>query len=226
MAGEVNEMSERTTTTPATGASAKGATKARASRTAAGTDTGPIVVPAEAAAEPSAKPTPPAPATPPAPVTPPAPSTEQAPAVEGTQVMDVPAPPDPGPNATAPVTARPRPRGPRRGPLTRMGPWAPVAGGLLGLLAGLVAVLVLAPSAETFDHRLALALLVVGLGMLGAAGTLLADEVRMVRQGAREAVVRPAWVEATVPLLSGLTPARLLLVMSAFVLFLAAFVTR
>jgi hypothetical protein len=53
---------------------------------------------------------------------------------------------------------------------------------------------------------------------------LLADEVRMVRQGAREAAVRPAWVEATVPLLSGLTPARLLLVLSAFVLFLSAYV--
>jgi hypothetical protein len=210
-------MSERTTTTPAGGATAKGATKARASRTAAKTDTGPIVVPPEAAA---AEPAAPA-ATPAA-----TPATTPTPAVDGTQVMEVPAPPDAGPNATAPVTVRPRPRGPRQGPLTRMGPWAPVAGGLLGLIAGLVAVLVLAPSAETFDHRLALVLLVVGLGMLGAAGTLLADEVRMVRQGAREAVVRPAWVEATVPLLSGLTPARLLLVMSAFVLFLAAFVTR
>ena len=130
------------------------------------------------------------------------------------------------PDATAPVTVRPRVRGTRRGPLTRMGPWAPVAGGVLGLLAGLVAVLLLAESADSFDDRLALVLLVVGLGMLGTAGTLLADEVRMVRQGTREAAVRPAWVEATVPLLSGLTPARLLLVMSAFVLFLAAFVTR
>lgn len=208
-------MSERTastpetrpTTTPANGASAKGAPKARGSRTAAATDTGPIVVPPAATAEP-------APATPP------------APAAEGTQVMEAPPRADAEPTATAPVTVRPRPRGPRRGPLTRMGPWAPVAGGLLGLLAGLVAVLVLAPAAETFDHRLALVLLVVGLGMLGAAGTLLADEVRMVRQGAREAAVRPAWVEATVPLLSGLTPPRLLLVMSAFVLFLAAYVTR
>ncbi len=218
-------MSERTTTTPAGGASAKGATKARASRPAAGTDTGPIVVPAEAAAaEPKGPATSKATAAPDTKATPQAPATP--PAADGTQVMEVPAPPDPGPNATAPVTVRPRPRGPRRGPLTRMGPWAPVAGGLLGLIAGLVAVLVLAPSAETFDHRLALVLLVVGLGMLGAAGTLLADEVRMVRQGAREAVVRPAWVEATVPLLSGLTPARLLLVMSAFVLFLAAFVTQ
>jgi hypothetical protein len=212
--GEVNEMSERTTTTtPANGTSAKGATKARAPRKAAGTDTGPIVVPApEATAAPG-------------PATTPAPGPATTPAPDATQVMDTPAP-DPVPGATAPVTVRPRPRGPRRGPLTRMGPWAPVAGGLLGVLAGLVAVLVLAPAVQTFDHRLALVLLVVGLGMLGAAGTLLADEVRMVRQGAREAAVRPAWVEATVPLLSGLTPPRLLLVMSAFVLFLAAYVTR
>jgi hypothetical protein len=38
--------------------------------------------------------------------------------------------------------------------------------------------------------------------------------------------VRPAWVEATAGLLNGLTPARLLLAASAFVLFLAAFVSR
>ncbi len=203
-------MTERTTTpttTPTTPASATGATRAGASRVAKGTDTGPIVIAPEAAAE-AARTAPPA-----------------APA-DATAVLDATAAPDAAPNATAPVTGRPRVRGPRRGPLTRMGPWAPVAGGLLGLLGGLVAVLLLAESADTFDDRLALVLLVVGLGMLGTAGTLLADEVHMVRQGTREAAVRPAWVEATVPLLSGLTPARLLLVMSAFVLFLAAFVTR
>jgi hypothetical protein len=199
---------------------AKGATKARAARTAAKTDTGPITV---AAAETAAEPGSPAPA----PASPP----------ESTQVMDVPpaapsadgAGPSAGaasPHATAPVTVRPRPRGPRRGPLTRMGPWAPVAGGMLGLLAGVVAVLFLAGEADAFAERLALVLLVVGLGILGAAGTLLADEVRMVRQGAREAAVRPAWVEATAPLLSGLTPGRLLLVLSAFVLFLSAYVIR
>lgn len=127
---------------------------------------------------------------------------------------------------TAPVTVRPAPRMPRRGPLTVMGPWAPVAGGAFGLLLGLVAVLVLAGSAETFGQRLALVLTVVGLGMLGTAGTLLADEVRMLRQGARDAVVRPGLVEATTGLLSGLTPARLLLIVSAFVLFLAAYVSR
>src|SRR6478672_12420128 len=126
----------------------------------------------------------------------------------------------PGMQPTAPVTVRPAPRMPRRGPLTVMGPWAPVAGGAFGLLLGLVAVLVLAGSAETFGQRLALVLTVVGLGMLGTAGTLLADEVRMLRQGARDAVVRPGLVEATTGLLSGLTPARLLLIVSAFVLFL------
>jgi hypothetical protein len=134
--------------------------------------------------------------------------------------------PVPGMQPTAPVTVRPRPRMPRRGPLTVMGPWAPVAGGLLGLLLGLVAALVLAGSAETFEDRFGLVLTVLGLGMLGTAGILLADEVRMMRQRARDAVVRPAWVEATAGLLNGLTPARLLLVMSGFVLFLAVYVSR
>ena len=143
-------------------------------------------------------------------------STEAPPAVESTPVAQ----------PTAPVTVRPAPRMPRRGPLTVMGPWAPVAGGAFGLLLGLVAVLVLAGSADTFGQRLALVLTVVGLGMLGTAGTLLADEVRMLRQGARDAVVRPGLVEATTGLLSGLTPARLLLIVSAFVLFLAAYVSR
>jgi hypothetical protein len=127
---------------------------------------------------------------------------------------------------TAPVTVRPTPRLPRRGPLTVMGPWAPVAGAGLGLVLGLVTVLLLAGSAHTFAQRLALVLTVVGLGMLGTAGTLLADEVRMIRQGARDALLRPGLVEATSNLLSGLTPARLLVIVSAFVLFLAAFVGR
>ncbi len=134
--------------------------------------------------------------------------------------------PVPGLQPTAPVTVRPRPRLPRRGPLTVMGPWAPVAGGLLGLVLGLVAALVLAGSADTFEDRFALVFLVLGLGMLGTAGILLADEVRMMRQRSRDAVVRPAWVEATADLLNGLTPARLLLLMSGFVLFLAAYVSR
>jgi hypothetical protein len=205
VAGEVNEMTESTTTPPAT----TGATKARRPRGAAKTDTGPIVVSPEAGAAPSAEPS--------------------APTPDSTQVMDVPATPPPAtaaPHATAPVTVRPKPRGARSGPLTRMGPWAPVAGGLLGLVLGAVAVLLLAGTAESFEDRLALVFTVLGLGMLGTAGVLLADEVRMMRQRARDAVVRPAWVEATAGLLNGLTPARLLLMLSGFVLFLAAFVSR
>ena len=132
----------------------------------------------------------------------------------------------PGMQPTAPVTVRPRPRMPRRGPLTVMGPWAPVAGGLFGLVLGVVAVLFLAGTADRFVERLALAFVVLGLAMLGTSGVLLADEVRMMRQRARDAVVRPALVEATAGLLNGLTPARLLLGASAFVLFLAAYVTR
>jgi hypothetical protein len=204
-------MTERTTS-PAAGT---GATKTRGPRGATKTDTGPIVVAPEAGPPSTAGETA-------------APAPAQAPP-DSTTVMDVPSAPPPGtpsPNATAPVTVRPKPRGVRRGPLTRMGPWAPVAGGLLGVVAGVVAVLLLRGAADTFAERMSLVLLVVGLGVLGAAGVLLADEVRMVRQGAREAAVRPAWVEATVPLLSGLTPARLMLVLSAFVLFLSAYVIR
>jgi hypothetical protein len=132
----------------------------------------------------------------------------------------------PGMQPTAPVTVRPRPRMPRRGPLTVMGPWAPVAGGLLGLVLGIVAVLFLSGTADEFAERLALVFVVLGLGMLGTSGVLLADEVRMMRQRARDAVVRPALVEATAGLLNGLTPARLLLAASALVLFLAAYVSR
>lgn len=127
---------------------------------------------------------------------------------------------------TTPVTVRPTPRLPRRGPLTVMGPWAPVAGGALGLLLGVITVIVLVESAHTFQERLGLVLAVVGLGMLGTAGTLLADEVRMIRQSARDAAVRPGLAEATAGLLAGLTPARLLLLVSAFVLFLATYVSR
>jgi hypothetical protein len=133
---------------------------------------------------------------------------------------------EPASHPTAPVTVRPTPRLPRRGPMTVMGPWAPVAGGVLGLLAGVVVVVLLGGVAESFEDRLALAFTVIGLGLLGTAGVLLADEVRMMRQRTRDAVVRPAWVEATAGLLNGLTPARLLLMVSGFVLFLAAFVSR
>src|SRR3954454_1701729 len=106
-----------------------------------------------------------------------APETDQAPA-----------------HPTAPVTRRPSVRARRRGPLIRMGPWAPVAGALLGAALGLVAVLLLAGTAEGFRERLALVLLVIGTGLLGAAGPLLADEVQLVRRGVREATVRPASV--------------------------------
>jgi hypothetical protein len=149
---------------------------------------------------------------------PPEPSAEPKVAADGDLV--------PGLQPTAPVTVRPRPRMPRRGPMTVMGPWAPVAGGLLGLVLGVVAVLFLAGTADQFTERLALVFLVLGLGMLGTSGILLADEVRMIRQRARDAVVRPTLVEATAGLLNGLTPARLLLGASAFVLFLAAYVSR
>jgi hypothetical protein len=132
----------------------------------------------------------------------------------------------PGMQPTAPVTVRPRPRMPRRGPLTVMGPWAPVAGGLLGLVLGVVAVLFLGGTADEFAERLSLAFVVLGLGMLGTSGVLLADEVRMMRQRARDAMIRPALVDATAGLLNGLTPARLLLGTSAFVLFLSAYVVR
>jgi hypothetical protein len=153
----------------------------------------------------------------------PGPEPAGAPATEGPTPQDEVAS---GPQPTAPVTVRPRPRMPRRGPLTVMGPWAPVAGGLLGLLLGGTAAAVLAGTAESFEDRLALAFLVLGLGMLGSAGVLLADEVRIMRQRARDAAVRPQWVEATANLLNGLTPARLLLLSSGFVLFLAAYVSR
>jgi hypothetical protein len=132
----------------------------------------------------------------------------------------------PGAQPTAPVSVRPAPRMPRRGPMTVMGPWAPVAGGLLGLLLGVVVVLLLGGSADLFEERLALAFVVLGLGLLGTSGILLGDEVGMARKRAREAAVRPQWVEATAGLLNGLTPARLLLMVSAFVLFLAAYVSR
>lgn len=151
------------------------------------------------------------------------------PAPETVQAQE-PTPPEgelpPGAQGTAPVTVRPRPRMPRRGPMTIMGPWAPVAGGVVGLLLGGVVAAVLGGVAETFDQRLALVFVVLALGMLGTAGTLLADEVQVLRQRTREATVRPQWVEATAGLVNGLTPARLLLVGSVVVLVLAAWLGR
>jgi hypothetical protein len=160
--------------------------------------------------------------TPPAP---PQPGAGPTPAREGAQPGAGPTPAPEAAQPTGPVARRPRIGARVPFPLTRMGPWAPVAGAVVGLLAGLVVVLLLAGVAEAFRERLALVFLTVGLGMLGAAGALLADEVRLVRRGAREAGIRPAWVEATANLINGLTPARLLLLASAFVLFLAAYVS-
>ncbi len=157
------------------------------------------------------------------------------PAVAPTDVAEAVAAPEPAPadrelppgaQPTAPVSVRPSPRMPRRGPLTVMGPWAPVAGGLLGLVLGGIVAAVLGGVAESYDQRLSIVFLVLGLGMLGTAGTLLADEVRIVRQQARDAVVRPQWVEATAGLVNGLTPARLLTLASVVVLVLAAYVGR
>ncbi len=155
---------------------------------------------------------------------PPAPAAEAA-----TPPTAAPAPDHelaPGAQATAPVTVRPAPRMPRRGPLTVMGPWAPVAGGLLGLVLGGIVAAILGGTAESYDQRLSVVFMVLGLGMLGTAVTLLADEVRIVRQQARDAVVRPQWVEATAGLVNGLTSARLLLLGSIVVLVLAAYVGR
>ncbi|RBY89111.1 hypothetical protein DQ244_15240 [Blastococcus sp. TBT05-19] len=129
-------------------------------------------------------------------------------------------------HGTSPVTVRPAPRMPRRGPLTVMGPWAPVAGGLLGLVVGGIVAAILGGVAESFEQRLALVFVVLGLGVMGTAGTLLADEVRIVRQRSRDAGVRPQWVEATADLVNGLTPARLLLLVGVVVLVLAAYVGR
>ncbi len=158
-------------------------------------------------------------ATGPIPVgTPPAPPQPAEPPTPGA------GPTSEGLHPTGPVARRPRLSARSAFPLTRMGPWAPVAGAVAGLLAGLLVALLLGGVAEDFRERLALVFLTVGLGMLGAAGALLADEVRLVRRGAREAGIRPAWVEATANLINGLTPARLLLLASAFVLFLAAYV--
>jgi hypothetical protein len=220
---EVNGMSEHSTSTTAPAADrdangvAHGATNP-AEHGAAKTDTGPIAVPQ--AGEPAV-----------APVAEPVPSAPGAGGVTDSSRGIAIAPDEPPPHPTTPVAVRVRGRGgrrpaPRQGPLTRMGPWAPVAGAAFGLVAGVVVVLLLAGVAVDFADRLALVLTVVGLTMLGASGTLLADEVRMIRNSTRAATARPAWVEVTTPLLTGLTPARLLLMSSGFVLFLAAFVSR
>jgi len=133
-----------------------------------------------------------------------------------------------GPHATAPVPVpvrvRPRPKVPNRDQMIRMGPWAPVAGAVLGLVLGVVVVLLLAPAVDSFAERLSLVFVVLGLTMLGAGGTLLADEVRLLRRGTATVEARTAGAEVIADLLNGLTPARLLILASAFVLLLSAYV--
>ena len=135
--------------------------------------------------------------------------------------------PTPGHQPTTPVAARPRPRPRMPGPETmvRMGPFAPVAGAAVGLLLGVVVVAFLASSAETFAQRLALVFVVLGLALLGAGGTLLADEVRLLRRGTQAVEARSANAGLIAGLLNGLTPARLLITASAFSLLLSAYVT-
>ena len=147
----------------------------------------------------------------------PAPPLGQAPADQ----------PAPGHQPTTPVAARPRPRPRMPGPETmvRMGPFAPIAGAAVGLLLGVVVVAFLASSAETFDQRMALVFVVLGLALLGAGGTLLADEVRLLRRGTQAVEARSANAGMIAGLLNGLTPARLLITASAFSLLLSAYVT-
>ncbi|MQA35362.1 hypothetical protein [Modestobacter roseus] len=154
------------------------------------------------------------------------PESESSPAGAGDGTPAGPPHPTP-PHPTTPVDVRrrPRPRLRRPDPMIRMGPWAPVAGAGVGLLLGLVVVLFLAPAVDTFDQRLSLVFVVLGLSLLGAGGTLLADEVRLLRRGAQAAEARAANVGVIAGLLNGLTPARLLITASAFVLLLSAYVT-
>ncbi|GAB3347931.1 hypothetical protein [Modestobacter lapidis] len=124
-----------------------------------------------------------------------------------------------------PVRVRPRPRVPNRDQMIRMGPWAPVAGAVLGLVLGVVVVLLLASAVSSFAERLSLVFVVLGMTLLGAGGTLLADEVRLLRRGTSAIEARSSGAEAIAGLLNGLTPARLLVLASAFVLLLSAYVT-
>ncbi|GAB4081436.1 hypothetical protein GCU67_18400 [Modestobacter muralis] len=162
------------------------------------------------------------------------PRQHDAPAPAATDSQPVPAlgqppvgEPAPGHQPTTPVEARsrPRPRMPRPDQMIRMGPWAPVAGAAIGLLLGLVVVAFLASSANTFDQRMALVFVVLGLALLGAGGTLLADEVRLLRRGTQAVEARSANAGMIAGLLNGLTPARLLITASAFSLLLSAYVT-
>ncbi|WP_448612946.1 hypothetical protein [Modestobacter sp. URMC 112] len=131
----------------------------------------------------------------------------------------------PGGHPTVPVRVRPRPRVPSREQMIRMGPWAPVAGAAVGLLLGIVVVVLLAPAVSDFAERLSLVFVVLGMTLLGAGGTLLADEVRLLRRGTAAAEARSSSAGVIAGLLNGLTPARLLITASAFVLLLSAYVT-
>jgi hypothetical protein len=155
----------------------------------------------------------------------PARSTDAPAGGTGAQSVSEPTAPGMAPNPTSPVGGRPRPRLRRPDPLVRMGPWAPVAGAGVGLVLGVVVVLLLAPVAETFSERLALVFLVLGLSLLGAGGTLLTDEVRLMRRGAWAAEARSSGADVIAGLLNGLTPARLVILTSSFVLLLSAYVT-
>jgi hypothetical protein len=146
----------------------------------------------------------------------------QTPAVPPVPARDSAAAEVPG-GQPAGVRARPRIR--RPDPLIRMGPWAPVAGAIIGLAVGIVVVLLLAPAVTSFAERLSLVFVVLGLSLLGAGGTLLADEVRMLRRGAQAVEARSSSAGVIAGLLNGLTPARLLITASAFTLLLSAYVT-
>jgi hypothetical protein len=152
----------------------------------------------------------------------PGPAPQPQPRADGDRPTD----PAPG-QQTAPVTARPRPRPrlPQRDPLVRMGPWAPVAGAVVGLALGIVVVVLLMPAVSSFAERLSLVFVVLGLTLLGAGGTLLTDEVRLLRRGAQAVEARAANAGMIAGLLNGLTPARLLITASAFCLLLSAYVT-
>jgi hypothetical protein len=197
---------------PATGADQAGATAVPDPRNGATT---PPATPQPVAGQP---PVPPAAADQPG-----EPPTGQLPVAERPDAADRPA--GPHPTVPVPVRTRPRPRVPNRDQMIRMGPWAPVAGAALGLVLGVVVVLLLVPAVETFAERLSLVFVVLGLSLLGAGGTLLADEVRLLRRGTSAIEARTSGAELVAGLLNGLTPARLLILASAFVLLLSAYVT-
>ncbi|MEU2350773.1 hypothetical protein [Modestobacter sp. NPDC049651] len=131
-----------------------------------------------------------------------------------------------GTAARPPVTVRPRPRMPRQPRNGRIGPWAPVAGATVGVVAGIVVALLLRSTATSFDERLSLVFVVLALALLGAGATLLADETRLMRRGAQAAEARSQSAGLIAGLLNGLTPARLMVLAGGFVLLLSAYVAR